>query len=343
MTTRPPSRQLGRERTALFRSLTFREHDTGDHPENAGRLVAIDTALERLDLLEGRPEIPFSAAPDDVLARVHDPRYIAGIREFSVQGGGWLDADTAVSSRSVDVAALAAGAGVAAVDAALDGRARRGFVLARPPGHHATPSRGMGFCLFNTVAVAAAHALDHGLDRVLIVDWDVHHGNGTQDAFYETDQVLFCSIHQWPLYPGTGAASERGNGRGAGYTMNVPLPPGADDDAYTEVFDQVFLPAASAFRPQIVLISAGFDAHANDPLGSMQVTEQGFGDLARRVVRVAEDHADGRVVAFLEGGYDPAALAASVVATLAALDGDDASLANALRPGDGGTETRHDE
>ncbi len=343
MTTRPPNRQLGRERTALFRSLTFREHDTGGHPENAGRLVAIDTALELLDLLAGRPEIPFSAAPDDVLARVHDPRYIAGIREFSAQGGGWLDADTAVSSRSVDVAALAAGAGVAAVDAALDGRARRGFVLARPPGHHATPSRGMGFCLFNTVAVAAAHALDHGLDRVLIVDWDVHHGNGTQDAFYETDQVLYCSIHQWPLYPGTGAASELGNGRGAGYTMNVPLSPGADDDAYTEVFDQVFLPAASEFRPQIVLISAGFDAHANDPLGSMQVTEQGFSDLARRVVRVAEDHADGRLVAFLEGGYDPAALAASVVATLAALDGDDASLTNALRPGDGGTETRHDE
>src|SRR5918994_2475532 len=291
MTTRPPNRQPGRERTALFRSLTFREHDTGGPRENADRLVAIETGLERLDLLGGRPEIPFSAAPDDILARVHDPRYIAGIREFSAQGGGWLDADTAVSSRSVDVAALAAGAGVAAVDAALDSRARRGFVLARPPGHHATPSRGMGFCLFNTVAVAAAHALDYGLERVLIVDWDVHHGNGTQDAFYETNQVLFCSIHQWPLYPGTGAASERGNGRGAGYTMNVPLPPGADDDAYTEIFDQVFLPAASAFRPQIVLISAGFDAHASDPLGSMQVTERGFSDLSRRVVRVAEDHA----------------------------------------------------
>ena len=224
MTTRPPNRQLSQERTALFRSLTFREHDTGSHPENAGRLVAIDTALERLDLLGGRPDIPFSAAPDDVLARIHDPRYIAGLREFSAQGGGWLDADTPVSPRSVDVAALAAGAGVAAVDAALDGRARRGFVLARPPGHHATPSRGMGFCLFNTVAVAAAHALDYGLDRVLIVDWDVHHGNGTQDAFYETDQVLFCSVHQWPLYPGTGAASERGNGRGAGC---VPAPDGA--------------------------------------------------------------------------------------------------------------------
>src|SRR5215210_6923525 len=274
MTTRPPDRQPGRERTALFRSPAFREHDTGDHPENAGRLLAIDTALERLDLLAGRPEIPFTAAPDDVLARVHDPRYIAGIREFADRGGGWLDADTSVGRRSVDAAALAAGAGVAAIDAILDERARRGFVLARPPGHHATPSRGMGFCLFNTAAVAAAHALDRGLGGVLIVDWDVHHGNGTQDAFYQTDQVLFCSIHQWPLYPGTGAASERGSGRGAGYTLNVPLSSGADDHAYTEIFDQLILPAANAFRPQIVLISAGFDAHAHDPLAGMLVTEQ---------------------------------------------------------------------
>ena len=343
MTTRPPNRHLAQERTALFRSLTFREHDTGSHPENAGRLVAIDTALERLDLLGGRPDIPFSAAPDDVLARVHDPRYIAGIREFAARGGGWLDADTAVGARSVEIAALAAGAGVAAVDAALDGRARQGFVLTRPPGHHATPSRGMGFCLFNTIAIAAAHALARGLDRVLIVDWDVHHGNGTQDAFFETDEVLFCSVHQWPLYPGTGAASERGVGRGAGYTINVPLAPGANDDAYMEVFDQVILPAANAFGPQIVLISAGFDAHANDPLGSMLVTEQGFANLARRVVGVADTHAHSRVVAFLEGGYDPPALAASVVATLAELDGDDALLADALRSSDGGTETRHHE
>ena len=343
MTTRPPNRQPGREGTALFRSPTFREHDTGSHPENAGRLVAIDAELERLDLIAGRPDIPFSAAPDDALARVHDPRYVAGLREFSAQGGGWLDADTAVSPRSFDVAALAAGAGIAAVDAALDGRAPHGFVLARPPGHHATPFRGMGFCLFNTVALAAAHARARGLDRVLIVDWDVHHGNGTQDAFYETDQVLFCSVHQWPLYPGTGSASERGAGPGVGYTINVPLSSGANDDDYMDVFDQVILPAANEFRPQIVLISAGFDAHANDPLGSMLVTEWGFSDLARRVVRIADDHADGRVVAFLEGGYDPPALAASVVATLAALDGDDASLADAFRSGEAGTETRHDE
>jgi acetoin utilization deacetylase AcuC-like enzyme len=340
MTTRPPDQQPGRKRAALFRSLAFRQHDTGDHPENAGRLMAIDTALERLNLLAGRPEIPFHAAPDELLARIHDPRYIAGIREFSAQGGGWLDADTPVGPRSAEVAALAAGAGVAAVEAVLDGRAQRGFVLARPPGHHATPSRGMGFCLFNSIAVAAAHALARGLDRVLIVDWDVHHGNGTQDAFYESDEVLFCSVHQWPLYPGTGAASERGVGTGSGYTINVPLAAGATDDAYRDVFDQILLPAANAFQPQIVLISAGFDAHANDPLAGMLVTERGFASLARRVVEIAEEHADGRVVAFLEGGYDPPALAASVVATLAELDGDDASLADALGSSDGRTENR---
>jgi acetoin utilization deacetylase AcuC-like enzyme len=319
---------MGAPRAALYRSPAFREHDTGGHPENAGRLVAIDEALARLDLLAGRPAIPFTAAADEALARVHDPRYITGLREFAARGGGWLDADTPVGPNSAEIAALAAGAGIAAVDAALDGRVRRGFVLARPPGHHATPTRGMGFCLFNTIAIAAAHALACGLERILIVDWDVHHGNGTQDAFSDTDAVLFTSLHQWPLYPGTGSAAERGGGHGEGYTINVPLPPGGDDRTYAAVFDEVILPAARDYRPQLVLVSAGFDAHANDPLASMRLTEHGFADLARRVARIADDYADGRLIAFLEGGYDPAALAASVVATLAVLDGDDASLRN---------------
>jgi acetoin utilization deacetylase AcuC-like enzyme len=322
MTIRPPDR----ERAALFRSPRFRDHDTGGHPENAGRLIAIDDALERLDLLTGRPDVPFAPASDEALTRVHDSRYVNGIREFAERGGGWLDGDTFVGPESVDIAALAAGAGIAAVDAALDGRARHGFVLARPPGHHATPARGMGFCLFNTIAVAAAHARERGLERILIVDWDVHHGNGTQDAFYETDGVLFISTHQSPLYPGTGAATERGEGRGEGYTINIPLPAGGDDQTYTEVFDQIVLPAANDYRPQLVLVSAGFDAHAADPLASMRLTEAGFTDLARRVVQIADDHAEGRLVAILEGGYDPRALANSVAATLAVLDGDSASL-----------------
>jgi acetoin utilization deacetylase AcuC-like enzyme len=338
MTTLPPDPA----RAALYRSLRFRDHDTGPHPENASRLVAIDEALERLDLLRDRPQIAFTAASDEHLALVHDPRYVAGVRDFAACGGGWLDGDTFVSSPSFDVAALAAGAGIAAVDAALDGGAPRGFVLARPPGHHATPRRGMGFCLFNTIAIAAAHALTRGLERVLIVDWDVHHGNGTQDAFYETDAVLFISTHQSPLYPGTGAATERGEGRGEGYTINLPLPAESGDRTYTDVFDRVVLPAANAYQPQLVLVSAGFDGHAGDPLASMRLTEGGFAELARRVKCVTDEHAEGRLVAFLEGGYDPAALAASVVATLAVLDGEDASLRDeALRPrrqpnGDGG-------
>ena len=333
MTTPPPERQAATARAALFRSPRFRQHDTGGHPENAGRLVAIDGALERGDLLSGRPEISFHAASDEALTRVHDPRYVAGVRQLAASGGGWLDADTIVGPDSVEIAALAAGAGIAAVDAALDGRAGRGFVLARPPGHHASPLRGMGFCIFNTIAIAAAHALDRGVERILVVDWDVHHGNGTQDAFYDRDDLLFVSVHQWPLYPGTGAATERGAGRGEGYTINVPLAAGADDAAYAAVCDQIIVPAGNEFQPQLVLISAGFDAHADDPLGGMRLTARGFAELARRVVALAERHADGRVVAVLEGGYDPPALAASVVATLAVLDGEDASLAGGAEPG----------
>jgi acetoin utilization deacetylase AcuC-like enzyme len=319
-------------RTALYRSPRFRQHDTGSHPENAGRLAAIDAELERQHLLENRPAMPFAAATDEELARVHDPRYIAGLRDFAAAGGGWLDADTAVGPDSVAIAALAAGAGIAAVDAALDGRAPRGFVLARPPGHHATPRRGMGFCLFNTIAVAAAHALEHGLERVLIVDWDVHHGNGTQEVFYDTDRVLFTSFHQWPHYPGTGRAAERGAGRGEGFTLNLPLPAGADDATYTALFDEVIAPAASSFRPQLVLVSAGFDAHAADPLGGMRLTERGFAELTRRVLAIADRDAEGRLVAVLEGGYDPDALARSVAVTLATLDGEDASLRDEVRP-----------
>lgn len=183
----------------------------------------------------------------------------------------------------------------------------------------------MGFCLFNTVAVAASHALSRGLERVLIVDWDVHHGNGTQDIFYETDQVLYCSVHQWPHYPGTGSADERGGGRGAGYTLNVPLAAGAGDETYLDVFDRVIVPAANAYRPQLVLVSAGFDAHAGDPLASMRLSTEAFGQFTRRLLEVAGEHAEGRLVAVLEGGYDPAALAASVVETLVALDGEDGS------------------
>lgn len=312
-------------RAALLRDSRFQGHDTGGHPENARRLRAVDQALAAGDLIRDRPSVPFGPATDAALSLIHDSRYVAGVREFAAQGGGYLDADTIVRPDSVDVAALSSGAGIAAVDAALDGIALRSFLLARPPGHHATPQRGMGFCIFNTIAVAAAHALERGISRVMIIDWDVHHGNGTQDAFYDSDQVLFVSLHQTPLYPGSGAASERGAGRGSGYTINVPLRAGGGDEVYTTAFEDVVVPAARDYKPELVLVSAGFDAHAADPLAGMRVTESGFVEMARRARDISEMHAGGKLIAFLEGGYDPPALARSVVATFAVLDNADSA------------------
>jgi acetoin utilization deacetylase AcuC-like enzyme len=310
--------------TALLRSPRFLDHDTGDHVENANRLPAIDAELERQDLISGRPDVPFGPADLADVERVHNPWYVQAIERAAENGGGWLDHDTYLSPASFDVAMLAAGAAVAAVDAALAGTVNRSFAIVRPPGHHATPERGMGFCLLNSVAIAAAHALARGLTRVLIVDWDVHHGNGTQDAFYATDQVLFFSTHQYPFYPGTGAANETGLGKGEGYTINVPLPAGQRDETYLRVFDERLLPAAQRYRPELILISAGYDAHQHDPLGGMRLTESGFAALTDRVATLAADHSDNRLIAVLEGGYDPPALARSVAATLRVLDGESA-------------------
>ncbi len=319
----PPSEAvttLASPSTALLRSTSFTGHDTGPHPENPRRIPAIDAELTRQDLLRGRPEVPFESATDEAISRVHDPAYLAALERAAAAGGGQLDADTVVRSDSVAVARLAAGAGVAAVEAVLNDSVRRAFVLARPPGHHATPAGGMGFCLFNTVSIAAAHALALGLERVAIIDWDVHHGNGTQDAFFDDPRVFFCSLHQWPWYPGTGSAAERGIGRGEGYTVNVPLPAGSDDLVYTAALEEQIVPRLDAFRPELVLISAGFDAHGADPLGLMRVTENGFAALATACLSLAETHANGRLVAVLEGGYDPGALGRSVATVVSTLD-----------------------
>jgi acetoin utilization deacetylase AcuC-like enzyme len=254
---------------------------------------------------------------------VHDPRYIEGVRGFASSGGGWLDADTYCGPGSFDVALMAAGAVVSGVDAVLDGVATHAFALVRPPGHHATPQRGMGFCLLNNIAIGVARSLERGLQRVAIVDWDVHHGNGTQDAFYASDQVLFCSVHQSPFYPGTGDADERGEGAGKGYTVNVALRAGRTDDDYLAVVDRLFLPALKAFEPELVMISAGYDAHADDPLGGMRLTERGYAEMTARLLDVAHQFAGGKLVAVLEGGYDPDALARSVATTIRTLDGDE--------------------
>ncbi|MCX7623556.1 MAG: histone deacetylase [Thermomicrobium sp.] len=309
-------------RTAIVTSRIFLEHETGDHPERPERLEAILRLLERTGRLDDRQVIEPDPADEDTIALVHDRNYIEELREFAARGGGWLDADTIVSPRSYDVARLAVGAAVAAVDLVLRGEEPRAFALVRPPGHHAEPDRGMGFCLFNNVAVAAQWALErYGLERVAIIDWDVHHGNGTQAAFYRTDRVFFVSLHQWPLYPGTGRADEVGEGLGYGYTLNIPLPPRSDDRAYVRAFDEAIEPRLRSYRPELLLVSAGYDAHYADPLAAMAVTEQGFSVMAERVLRWAREWCAGRLVLVLEGGYNLSALASSVAATLDALDG----------------------
>lgn len=309
-------------RTAIVTSRIFLEHETGDHPERPERLEAILRLLERTGRLDDRQVIEPDPADEDTIALVHDRNYIEELREFAARGGGWLDADTIVSPRSYDVARLAVGAAVAAVDLVLRGEEPRAFALVRPPGHHAEPDRGMGFCLFNNVAVAAQWALErYGLERVAIIDWDVHHGNGTQAAFYRTDRVFFVSLHQWPLYPGTGRADEVGEGLGYGYTLNIPLPPRSDDRAYVRAFDEAIEPRLRSYRPELLLVSAGYDAHYADPLAAMAATEQGFSVMAERVLRWAREWCAGRLVLVLEGGYNLSALASSVAATLDALDG----------------------
>jgi acetoin utilization deacetylase AcuC-like enzyme len=308
--------------TPIFRSSRFLGHDTGEHVEHPIRMQAIDQALASSGMLDARPEPSFEPVDLPEVERVHDPRYLEALVRFSERGGGWIDNDTFCGGDSLEIALLAAGAAVAAVDAVLDGDHPRAFALGRPPGHHATPSRAMGFCLINNVAVAAAHALARGLQRVAIVDWDVHHGNGTQDIFYERDDVLFCSVHHYgSFYPGTGASRERGAGRGEDCTINAPLPGGQGDRAYLRVMDELFHLPLREFHPELILISAGFDAHMADPLGGMAVTERGFAGMAEQVCRWAEAAGHNRVAAVLEGGYDPGALGRSVVSVLDVLDG----------------------
>lgn len=306
--------------TLLFRSDAFTRHDTGSHPENPGRIVAIERELESRDLLRDRPVVPFDMATPEVIARVHDPELLGALGSIAHQGGGWIDSDTVVRPESVDVVRLAAGAAVAGVDAVLAHEALRAFVIARPPGHHATPSRPMGFCLLNTVAIAAAHALAAGATRVAILDWDVHHGNGTQDIFYDKADVLYCSLHQWPFYPGSGASHETGQGPGTGTTLNIPLRSGTGDALYRQHLEETVGPAITGFKPDLLLISVGYDAHRDDPLGGMAVTDDGFRQMATFAVELAARTCDGKLVAILEGGYNPHALGRCVADTIEVFD-----------------------
>ena len=294
------------------------EHDTGAHPENASRLRAIEEALSERDWL-GLELVEAPRVDRDDLLRVHDEPYIEGVAEISRRGGGMLDLDTVASAGSYEAALHAAGGAVAAADRLMTANGGFAFCGLRPPGHHAERGVGMGFCLFNNVAIAAAHAIAvRAVERVLILDWDVHHGNGTEAIFAESDQVLYASIHQSPLYPGTGNPGDVGRGSGEGFTVNLPVPPGAGSDEFVSLVQHVVVPIALNWRPRLIAISAGYDAHAADPLAQCLVDERGYGAMAATMRDLAAG-LDAPVLVCLEGGYAVDALAASVSATLTAL------------------------
>jgi len=310
----------------------YLEHDLPSHPENARRLRRILGTLEdegmlaRLRLLEPRP------ATAEELQRVHTPEHIERVRRVAQAGGGYLDPDTYVSPRSFDAALMAAGGGVRAVEAVLAGQVANGFALVRPPGHHATPTRAMGFCLFNNVAVAARAALAGGqAERVFIADFDVHHGNGTQDIFAADPAVFYFSTHQYPYYPGTGHWSETGNGAGAGTLLNVPLPPGVGDAGYAQIYTELVWPLAERFCPDLILVSAGYDAHWSDPLAQMNLSLTGYAWLQQELVRMAGQLCDGRIVFTLEGGYELDVLACGVLNGFYRLLGED-TIADPIGP-----------
>ena len=313
---------MSQSRTFVYHSSAFLGHDTGNHVERAARIAAIDRELDRRALLTNRPQVDVTPVDDEAILRVHTPAHLANLERWTAEGGGWIDGDTVLREDSLALARLAAGGAVSSVIAVLEGTIDRAFVVARPPGHHATPDRAMGFCLLNTVAIAAAAARAQGAARVAVIDWDVHHGNGTQDIFYGRSDVLYASLHQWPLFPGTGSATETGTGDGVGYTLNCPLPAGTDDTGFLAALDDAILPAIAAFRPSIILVSAGYDASTNDPIGGMLVSREGFTSAMERTVAVAESTCEGRIVAVLEGGYDPPTLATCVADAIQALDGD---------------------
>ena len=304
---------------AYLRSPASLRHDTGAHPERADRIPAIEAELAEREWA-GLERIEAPAADEELLLAVHSRQHVDAIRAIVERGGGAIDADTVTSPGSWEAALHSAGGAARMVDLLVGERSHAAaFCGLRPPGHHAERARAMGFCLFNNVAVAARRARDaHGIERVLVLDWDVHHGNGTNAIFHEDPGVLFVSIHQWPLYPGTGSADDVGSGAGRGFTLNLPVPPGSGDDTFASHVEHLVVPLVREYRPGLVLVSAGYDAHRDDPLADCEVTEAGYAAMAAAVRRAAGE-AGAPVGVVLEGGYDLGALARSVAATLSVL------------------------
>jgi acetoin utilization deacetylase AcuC-like enzyme len=305
----------------LFSDPRMLEHiPSPTHPERPERLRAVIRHLERTGIARHCPTRPVRPATDEELLRVHSAGHIAAVDTFAATGGGQIEVDTWVSPGSPLAARLAAGAVVDAVSSVIEGPDRRAFCAVRPPGHHARPDEPMGFCLFGSVAVAAADAVERiGVGRVLIIDWDVHHGNGTQEIFYDDPRVAFLSVHRYPFYPGSGARDETGTGRGLGFTKNVPLAFGTSRHEYLAAFRSTLEAMADKVRPELVILSAGFDAHAEDPVGNLGLEVEDFETLTRDVLEVAEVQAQGRLVSVMEGGYNVSILAGCVAAHLQAM------------------------
>ncbi len=318
--------------TAVVYDPLYLEHDYPGHPESSSRLRAIVKALDASEMWKRVSKVDAQPISLARLHRVHAPRYVDAVRRGAESGGAsWRGGETYVGRRSYDAALLAAGGLTGLVEAVQQGKVNNGFALVRPPGHHASAEEGEGFCLFNNIAIAARAARDElGAQRVLIVDIDLHHGQGTQYIFQDDPSVLYFSTHQWGIYPGTGRYDDVGVGAGQGFTVNVPLTPGAGDQMYLAILDELLFPVARRFSPDLILVSAGFDTYWSDPLGSMLVTVSGYGEITKRLAQLADELCAGRLVFTLEGGYNHDALAHGVLAVLNGLLG--ASIADPLGP-----------
>jgi acetoin utilization deacetylase AcuC-like enzyme len=312
-----------KKKTGLVYHEDYLRHDAGaGHPERPERLESIMSHLAAIKLSEKLVKIDPFPADINWIATIHTPDYIDSIKQACKQGYRYLDADTGICPDSYRIALLAAGGAMAAADAVMNNKIDNAFGAVRPPGHHAERDHAMGFCLLNNIAITARYLQQkYQLEKVLIVDWDVHHGNGTQHAFYDDPTVFYFSTHQWPHYPGTGLQIEKGVGKGEGFTLNVPLSGGQGNDDYIGIFENQLVPAAKNFKPDFVLISAGFDAHHQDPLAGMQLTEKGYGQLTQIVVDLADEFCNGRIISLLEGGYNLDMLARSVAAHIKVLMG----------------------